>query len=230
MRSDAAAQSHSSLRPVPAVWASLCAGRGTAPALSSRGCWRFDLSKPARLRVSPESNSCAGSLPRGEFSPLAPSSPLSDANRAQERHVFGRRSTPRSNFEVSDDLWHSGKLRQPPRIESPCFQKIEKSRAHPPLLPTPPLASQAPPPTPAAKAVGIFGSPPSRRTQARAPGPAEGAGSMGRRAGSVPRPAPASRATQWGTPKATLGPKMCFYDLYGPGIGLSCPYMYYQAV
>ena len=39
-----------------------------------------------------------------------------------------------------------------------------------------------------------------------------------------------SRATQWGTPKATLGPKMCCYDLYGPGIGLSCPYMYYQAV
>ena len=67
-------------------WASLCAGRGTArallAALRSRGCWLFDLGKLARLRVSPEANSCAGSRPRGEFLPLAPSSPLSDANRA----------------------------------------------------------------------------------------------------------------------------------------------------
>jgi len=140
-----------------------------------------------------------------------PSSP--DANRAQERHFFSHRSTPQSNFEVSDDLWHSGELRQPPRIESPCFQKIEKSRPHPPLLLTPPLASQAPPPTPAAKAVGIFGSPPSPRTQARAPGPEEGAGSMGQRAGSVPRLAPASRATPVGTPSHALGSENVFLRL-----------------
>ena len=66
-----------------------------------------------------------------------------------------------------------------------AFTKSKNLDLTHPLLPTPPLASQAPPPTPAAEAVWIFGSPPSPRTWARALGPAEGARSTGGRAGSV---------------------------------------------
>ena len=100
---------------------------------------------PPRLRrsFSPKRSADSSHGPLGHL-PLAPSSSLSDANRAHERHVFGRRSTPRSNFEVSDDLWHSGKLRQPPGIESPCFKKSKNLKLTHPYYPPIPWPRRRP--------------------------------------------------------------------------------------